>query len=216
MDSKDHQQYYDAKYSRGAQGLARAFPHQFSFLSRWAGCGVRALRILDLGGGTGEYSLALQRMGHDVTLFELSAVAVDRARGLGVRKIIHGSFPDQSPGESFDLVLVKGFSPLNTDDIAAFTRTLAAIETVLVPGGVILYWGTTDLTGRWTSSGWFCWKPAALRALFDDILVFPALRYQALLPVWFSAAASRLICSRDSMPRPLTLAAYKYKASAPL
>jgi len=214
MDFDDQQQYYDAKYTRGAHGIGPMFPYQFRFLSRWAGCGGRVLRILDLGGGTGEYSLALQRMGHDVTLFELSAVALDHACRLGVKKIIHGRFPAQRPTQLFDLVLVRGFSPLNTDDVQAFGQMLGSIEALLVSGGIVLYWSTTDLTGRWTPSGWFYWKPATLRPLFDGVLVFPALRYQALLPVCISGAVSRLVCSLDHLPRALTLAAYRRKASA--
>lgn len=47
MISTDHQQYYDAKYARAAQGFSPFFQRQFRFLSRWQGCGRRARRILE-------------------------------------------------------------------------------------------------------------------------------------------------------------------------
>ena len=205
----DHRKFYDNKYSRSAQGYSPMFPRQMQFLLRWMGIPNRQQRILDLGGGTGEYSMMLQQMGHDVTLYEISQVAIDHAHKLGVTKTVCADFLGEPPKEQFDVVLVKGFSPLNTDDQEEFDRLLDAMVAMLAPQGVVLYWSTTDMTGQWSDSGWFNWQVTDLQELFDEVLIFPALRYQAVLPVWCSRVIHNMLCRYSILSRPFTVAAYK-------
>jgi SAM-dependent methyltransferase len=205
----DYRQCYDSKYSKGVQGFSPAFPRQMRFLLRWMDVPVERRRVLDLGGGTGEYSLMLQRMGYDVTLYEISQVAIDHARSMGVAKTVYADFFVEPPTERFDIVLVKGFSPLNTDSRPLFDESLGAVEAMLAPQGVVLYWGVTDLSGQWSDSGWFNWPVANLRLFFDDVLIFPALRYQSVLPVWCNRRLSNALSRCSVLPRPLTLVAYK-------
>ena len=203
----DFREYYDSKYSRGPQGFAPAFPRQMRFLLKWMQLPSRPLRIVDLGGGTGEYSLMLQDMGNDVTLFEISEVAVDRARQLGVKKTRLGDFLHEPPEGSFDLVFAKGFSPLNTDDPPRFASVLERMKGLLAPNGVVLYWGVTNFTGSWSSSGWFNWKAEDLGRFFDELLVMPLFRYQAVLPVSVNRGLSRVVCHART-PRALSLLAF--------
>lgn len=207
----DHQRFYDAKYAQAAQGFSTAFPRQIEFLLHWTRAKGKPLRILDLGGGTGEFSLMMQHLGHEVTLFELSQVAVESARRIGVRNTMLGDFIKEPPPDRYDVVLVKGFSPLNTDNVAEFESILASVECLLCANGVVLYWGVTDLSGEWTKSGWYCWSICAFRQFFDEVLIFPALRYQALVPLWISKVISNVVSRANALPRPLTLVAYKRK-----
>jgi SAM-dependent methyltransferase len=205
----DYREFYDSKYAKSAQGFSTWFPRQMEFLLRWMGCRAGPRRILDLGGGTGEYSLMLQKMGHDVTLYELSRVAIEHARRIGVAKTVCADFLEKPPADHFDIVLVKGFSPLNTDDRYVFSELLGVIEGMLAPQGLILYWGVTDLSGRWSDSGWFNWQAASLRMLFDEVLICPALRYQSKLPIWFNRLLSNVLCRSSVLSRPLTVVACK-------
>ena len=205
----DYRQHYDSKYSKRVQGFSPAFPRQMRFLLRWMDVPDGRRRVLDLGGGTGEYSVMLQRMGYDVTLYEISQVAIDHARSMGATNTVYADFLKEPPTERFDIVLVKGFSPLNTDSRLVFDEILGAVEGMLAPQGVVLYWGVTDLSGKWSDSGWFNWQAANLQLFFDDVLIFPALRYQTALPVWCNRRISNALSRRSELPRPLTVAAYK-------
>lgn len=49
-------QEYDAKYSQKNWDFNKSFPAQFCFVLRLAAVKSHTLRILDLGGGAGEYS----------------------------------------------------------------------------------------------------------------------------------------------------------------
>ncbi len=72
--------------------------------------------ILDVGGGPGRYSIALARLGYQVTLVDLSAAnlqfADERCREAGVSLAdrVHGNALDLSifPSGSFDVVLLMG------------------------------------------------------------------------------------------------------------
>ena len=130
---------YDEKYSKNTLGFNRHFPRQIRFLLRWVGCISNNLKILDLGGGTGEYSIMLQEMGHEVTCYDYSQIAIESAKNLGVRKTICSDFLSSPPNEKFDLVLVKGFSLLNTDNALDFKNIMHNIFKVLTPHGTVLY-----------------------------------------------------------------------------
>lgn len=72
-------------------------------------------KILDLGGGSGRYSIWLASMGCDVTLFDLSDGNIEYAKAkskeMGVNlKTISGNALDESlyPDETYDHILVMG------------------------------------------------------------------------------------------------------------
>ncbi len=204
---------YDAKYDLTNLGYSMTFSVQFRFLLRLAAVKSHPLRILDLGGGTGEYSRIMQDLGHDVMLVDISEVAIQKAHQIGVKRAICLDFLTVSLDERFDLVLVKGFSPLNTDNPVRFRAVMTSIYSLLSSDGLVLYWANTDLTEKWGNTGWFNFHPRALLSFFNEVIVFPALRYQAYLPVHFARCISRLLCSLSRLPRSITMIGYLQKGS---
>jgi S-adenosylmethionine-dependent methyltransferase len=100
-------------------------------------------RILDCGGGPGHYALWLAKRRYDVTLFDLSASCLERAKaeareaGL-VLAYEQGNAIDLSrfADASFEAVLVMG--PLyHLRELGDRQRTLAEAKRVLRPGGLI-------------------------------------------------------------------------------
>jgi SAM-dependent methyltransferase len=179
---------YDAKYSMVSLSPSPYFLRQFDYVRRWAEAPSAGL-LLDLGGGTGEYALALQEAGHDVVLNDISATALEKARAIGVREVDGSDLLADPPAGRFACILAKGLSPLNTDDAAVFHDVIGRIRSMLAPDGVAIVWGVSDMTGTWSASGWYNWHPRQLRAMAGDTLSFPALRHQ----VWFPLAVNRAV-----------------------
>ncbi len=183
---------YDEKYAREHLVASRNFPAQFRFCIRAAGL-TESQTVLDLGGGTGAHSLALQDMGMNVTLLDYSGVAIQAAKASGVRRAVQADFYS-SPlaGERFDLVLARGFSGLNTEDIAQFSDVMARIGRYIAPGGAAIYWSWTNLSRKWTPVKTFNQHPRNIAHLFDRVLVIPGFRIFSRLPVSAASAADRV------------------------
>ncbi|TFV54098.1 methyltransferase domain-containing protein [Geodermatophilus sp. DF01-2] len=105
-----------------------------------------ALRVLDVGGGSGNFAVPLARLGHDVTVVDPSADALAtlnrRAENAGVGARVHGVQGDgdqlhevvpagEGGGDSYDLALCHSVLEV-VDDPAATLRELAR---ALRPGG---------------------------------------------------------------------------------
>jgi ubiquinone/menaquinone biosynthesis C-methylase UbiE len=102
------------------------------------------LEILDVGGGAGFYSFWLQRMGHQVTLLDLTPRNIELAQmysessGVKLKSTKVGDacelpFPDNH----FDVVLLLG--PLyHLTDRKERVQAIAEAKRVLKPGGVLL------------------------------------------------------------------------------
>jgi SAM-dependent methyltransferase len=192
---------YDEKYAREHLIASKNFQAQFRFCMRAAGLAAPRT-VLDLGGGTGAHSLVLQDMGMDVTLLDYSRVAVEAARIAGVRRAVQADFyASPLAQERFDVVLARGFSGLNTDDMTRFADVMARIGRYVAPGGATIYWSWTDMSCEWTPVRTFNQHPRHIAHLFDRILVIPAFRFLSRLPVSFATAADRLV--RRLPPRAL-------------
>lgn len=95
------------------------------------------VRILDVGGGPGIYSIWLSEMGHEVELVDPVALHVEQAVAAGVPVAHLGSAESlEYPDEVFDCVLLLG--PLyhlqeRADRLAALEET----RRVLRPGGLV-------------------------------------------------------------------------------
>jgi len=198
---------YDKRYVLGDLAPSPYFANQFRRIVVLALPQGTKPKILDLGGGTGQYSLILQELGYDVTLMDISEVAVQKARELGVNKSICVDFRDNSAGQdAYDIILSKGFSLLNTSDIKEFNQVLRRMETLLIGNGAILFWSTTDQSETWGTGRWFNFKLSVLKPCFDRLYLFPALRHQLWMPEWLLALITFCCGSSPALfSRPLTL-----------
>jgi SAM-dependent methyltransferase len=205
LDRDEVRRRYDGKYERSEIAASTHFPAQFQFCLRLAG--VQAARtVLDIGGGTGAHSLALQQMGMDVTLLDFSQVAIEKARASGVRRAIHGDFfGDTLGGEQFDVVLARSFSALNIDNLDEFADVVQRIKKCVANGGVVIYWAWTDLSRQWSSLGTFNHHPKFIVPLFDRVLLVPAFRALAHLPLAVAVVANNILCISPT-PLPMRVA----------
>ncbi len=113
-------------------------------------------KALDLGCGTGNYTLELKRRGFDVIGLDASEGMLRIARSKGLNCIKGNAYSLPFPDESFDLVLsVTMFEFIHEPE-----KVLAEIYRVLKPGGEVLI-GT--MNGR---SLWFLFK--RLKSLFTE------------------------------------------------
>ena len=103
----------------------------------------RPLRLLDVGGGPGGYSMALARRYPrlNATVFELPAAAevareMIAAEGLTGRvKVQTGDFQREDLGKGYDVVLIFGVLVSETDE--GKRALLRKAHTALVPGGLL-------------------------------------------------------------------------------
>ncbi|EEB74977.1 class I SAM-dependent methyltransferase [Thermococcus sp. AM4] len=117
---------------------------------------TRSGKALDLGCGTGNYTLELRRRGFDVIGLDASEGMLRIARSKGLNCIRGDAYSLPFPDESFDLVLsVTMFEFIHEPE-----KVLEEIYRVLRPGGEALI-GT--MNGR---SAWFLFK--RLKSLFVE------------------------------------------------
>ncbi|AJC72515.1 ubiquinone biosynthesis protein UbiE [Thermococcus guaymasensis DSM 11113] len=113
-------------------------------------------RALDLGCGTGNYTLELKKRGFDVIGLDASEEMLKIARMKGLNCIKGDAYNLPFPDESFDLVLsVTMFEFIHEPE-----KVIAEIHRVLKPGGEVLI-GT--MNGR---SLWFIFK--RLKSIFVE------------------------------------------------
>ncbi|WP_457741454.1 class I SAM-dependent methyltransferase [Thermococcus sp.] len=122
----------------------------FSLLSKHSG------KALDLGCGTGNYTLELKKRGFDVIGLDASERMVEIARGKGAPCIVGDAYSLPFPDESFDLVM----SITMFEFIRRPENVVKEIHRVLKPGGEVII-GT--MNGR---STWFLFK--RIKSLFVE------------------------------------------------
>ncbi len=205
---------YDKKYSSSSLNAPSYFRQQFRYILKNYASGVfqsrQNLRILDLGGGTGEYAAQIKEMGLDVTVFDYSKEACKKAEKKGL-KTIHGDFYNYQFETDYDLILVKGFSPLNTDDLNEFMHRYNKIRSIAKKGGTIIYWTVTDLSGQWTESGWFYFMLKQFTIILPNAIftIFPFFRLQAYFPAIINNKISKFLLKKK-MYRPMIFIAAEH------
>jgi SAM-dependent methyltransferase len=95
-------------------------------------------RVIDIGAGTGDHSLALQRRGMNVTALDYSPLAVEIMRRRGVEKVLCGSVFDFEGGP-FDtgLLLMHGIGL--TENLAGLDRFLRTARRFIADGGQLIF-----------------------------------------------------------------------------
>lgn len=199
--------YYEEKYNNEVLVPPPYFIKQFEYIIKsFHSPPTKKIRILDLGGGTGEYSRLLQDAGYNVTLFDFSQEAIEKAHNIGVQKTICADFNTFKFGnEKYDIILAKGFSLLNTDKSLNFERILKRSKLLLNSEGLFIYWGQTNLSNEWTKSGWYQLSNVDLKRYFTHSLILPAFRYQLNLPLFLNLFISKTIRLFNKLPRSISL-----------
>lgn len=129
--------------------------------------GTSPRRILELGGGGGQTSIALAKAGHEITMIELLEASAEHARRLAKEHGVHltvlqGDFYKFQLAQTFDAVVYFDSFGIGTD--AEQRRLLQRVgQEWLVQGGQALievgtpwYWGGTA-NGRQMDLG-ACWR----------------------------------------------------------
>ena len=137
--------YYDQYDEEGRLGRTRhgqlEYATTMTYIRRYA---AKGSRVLEVGAGTGRYSIALAKEGMDVTAVELaeSNLAVLRENSKGLENITswQGDATDLSrfADDSFDVTLSLGpmYHLFETDDV---DRAINEAIRVTKPGGVMLF-----------------------------------------------------------------------------
>lgn len=108
-------------------------------------------RILDVGAGAGCHSLALQKMGKDVTAVEISALSAATMRDEGVERVLEQDFFRLAidPAvpllkEPFDTILMLMNGIGIAGSLERLPQLFACFDRLLAPGGQVLL-DSTDL-----------------------------------------------------------------------
>ncbi len=131
MTESDSAQRWNERYRHSSGSVGEPA----SFLTSHASLLPKTGTALDIGSGEGRNSLYLASLGLDVTLLDVSQVALDTAErafdaaGFRARYVCHDVEADGVPNDWFDVVLMHLF----------FDRdVLAGAAEVVAPGGLLL------------------------------------------------------------------------------
>lgn len=137
------EKYYDEQYDEWARLERHAI--EFDITKRYLDEFIIGdhLKIIDIGGGPGRYSLYLSQKGHYVTLVDLSKQNIETAkakakeRGIGLEEYIVADVLQFSHPDMFDCVLLMG--PLY-HLLSEAERSMAVEKSLslLKPGGIII------------------------------------------------------------------------------
>ena len=171
---------------------------------------VGGRRVLDYGCGTGDWGLMLAGEGADVTLLDLSPVAIElalrRASVSGVAARVHGIARDASDlscfrDEEFDLI----YASAAVHHTLKYPNALNELMRVLRPGGKLVLaetYGNNPILNSLRRLRWkFSRQPdeAGEEILFNDVhvdLLRARLREVTLIPLSLLAMAKRFFRGR--------------------
>jgi SAM-dependent methyltransferase len=136
-------------YSQQATGYDSTRGASPSVLSplRRALDGAPGRRLLDIGGGTGNYALALAQEGWQPTVLDRSAAMLDQARAKGLRTVPGNAQELPLADRSFDAVmLISMLHHVDRPELA-----LSEAERILQPGGrlALMVFTREDIADSW-------------------------------------------------------------------
>lgn len=117
-------------------------------------------RVLDLGCGTGRFTLAMSARGHDVTGVDPARASLEAARakpGADRVRWIEGT-SEAAPDAAFDVAVMTAHVAQFLVEDEEWRRTLADLRRALVPGGRLVF-DSRDPRDR----GWERWNPVDSR-----------------------------------------------------
>jgi SAM-dependent methyltransferase len=108
--------------------------------------------LADIGGGTGNYALALRRAGFDVVVIDSSREMLERASAKGLTTVVADAQALPFADASFDAAMLVSVLH-HVDDPA---RAVREAQRIVRPGGVVALkgWAREDLEGLWFADYW--------------------------------------------------------------
>ncbi len=95
-------------------------------------------KILDIGAGTGEHSLHLQKQGYDVTAIDISSGACEVMQSRGVSQVLCENIWNWNSESKFDTLLILGRSIGLVKSLQGFERFLDLAKKSILRDGQIL------------------------------------------------------------------------------
>ncbi|NBC15901.1 MAG: methyltransferase domain-containing protein [Bacteroidetes bacterium] len=152
-EASERATFWDEKFGRNPELFGTA-PN--AFVAAQAHRLAPESRVLELGAGEGRNAVFLALLGHDVTVVDVSPVALDGARRLADEKnadltLVRADASRWHPGAHWDAVVTTFLHLLPEDRPRLWQR----IDDLLVPGGLLigLFFRPEQRTEGYTSGG---------------------------------------------------------------
>lgn len=124
-------------------------------------------RVVDAGCGTGIHSAILQSFNYEVSGFDFSEIAIQKAKkrfeSIDFR-VLDGNKINYQP--NIDCFIALGFSPFNTTDFAKTTSLLEYWKSFLTESGLIVITTRTDFSQK-SPTGWYFHSEDDLNQLYS-------------------------------------------------
>ncbi len=95
-------------------------------------------KVLDIGAGTGEHTLYLQKQSYDVTAMDISSDACEVMQLRGVNRVICENIWTWNTKVKFDTLLILGRSIGLVENLEGFEKFLNLAKRILSPNGQVL------------------------------------------------------------------------------
>jgi SAM-dependent methyltransferase len=114
--------------------------------------GAPGRRLLDVGGGTGNYAVAMRDKGWDVVVLDRSAAMLAHAAGKGLTVVRADAQRLPFAGGAADAAMLVAMLHHCGDP----QRALSEAQRVVRPGGrvAVMAWAREDIAGSWTVDYW--------------------------------------------------------------
>ena len=156
MDAEQLRSTYNDYFSRGRNlwsstdlRKTRKIARRTLKWLRQMGMEKKALKVLDVGCGTGFYTEAFRQLGCETIGLDYSEVALEKSKNNFPHcKFIQMNGFEPTLSENFDIVYCRGFSGANTHDLAFIARWLNKYMPYINPGGFFILSYLSSFTGK--------------------------------------------------------------------